>query len=392
MGDNAQMSTEGSLSNRWYGVGTAVERPIRPDGRRPLAAVIMAAGEGRRMRSTRPKPLHELAGRPMVLHVVDSMAPLAPSPVVVVIGHGASLVSKELQQGAPPGVALSFVEQIVPRGTGDALSVALTALPERFIDGEGDLIVAPADTPLLRSSTLAALVSSHRESGGAATVLTARAPDPTGYGRIVRGRSGQVERVVEHADADEDELAIDEVNTSVYCFRASVLAPVLRRLEPDNSQGEYYLTDALEVLRSAGHRVSAEVAEDWTETLGVNDRAQLATAAAEVRRRLNESWMLRGVTMPDPASVFLDTSVMLESDVTVLAGTHLIGSTKVAAHSVIGPGTWLADSTVDEGAEVRQSFGEACRIGAQARVGPYAFLGPGSEVEPTTITGPFYRS
>src|SRR3982074_658831 len=205
------------------------------------------------MRASRPKPLHRVCGRPMVLHVLDALAELDVARAVVVVGHGAERVTKALLEQAPPGLSIDFVEQHVQRGTGDATSVALTAFPDDDTDEAGDIVVLPGDTPLLRPPTLAALVRTHRKADAAATVLTARLPDPTGYGRIVRAKDSRVARIVEQADATEDERAIDEINTGIYVFRRSVLAPALRRLSPENAQGEYYLTDIVEVLHDAGY-------------------------------------------------------------------------------------------------------------------------------------------
>src|SRR5438552_9340603 len=232
---------------------------------RPLSAVVLAAGEGTRMRSSRPKPLHMLCGRPLVLHVIDALSELELERVVVVVGHGAERVTKTLQEQAPAGLVVDFVEQRVQRGTGDAVSVALTAFPDEG-DDDGDIIVLPGDTPLLRPPTLAGLVRAHRSGDVAATVLTAVLDDPTGYGRVVRdAKDDRVAAIVEHADATHEERAIEEINTSNYCFRRSVLAPALRRLSPDNAQGEYYLTDALAVLHDAGYSVRSTVIDDPME-------------------------------------------------------------------------------------------------------------------------------
>src|SRR3954470_17161652 len=266
---------------------------------RPLSAVVLAAGEGTRMRSNRPKPLHRLCGRPLVLHVVDALAELELERAVVVVGHGAERVTKTLQEQAPGHLVIDFVEQRVQRGTGDAVSVALTAFPDDDLE-DGEIVVLPGDTPLLRRATVAALVRAHRAEDVAATLLTAEIDDPTGYGRVVRDRNGRVACVVEQADATEDELAIHEINTSIYCFRRSVLAPALRRLSPENVQGEYYLTDVIAVLHDAGYPVASVVATDPGETEGVNDRTQLAAAEGELRRRTAQSWLERGVTMVDP--------------------------------------------------------------------------------------------
>jgi bifunctional UDP-N-acetylglucosamine pyrophosphorylase / glucosamine-1-phosphate N-acetyltransferase len=357
---------------------------------RPLSAVVLAAGEGTRMRSARPKPLHLLCGRPMVLHVLDALAELDVARVVVVVGHAAERVSKILQERAPSGIAIDFVEQHVQRGTGDAVSVALTGFPDEDLD-DGDIVVLPGDTPLLRPPTLAALVRAHRQADAAASVLTARIDDPTGYGRIVRDKGERVARIVEHGDATPAERGIDEINTSIYCFRRSVLAPALRRLSPENAQGEYYLTDTVAVLHDAGYNVIGVVVDDPMEAAGVNDRAQLAVAEAELRDRTNERWMRRGVTMLDPERTYIDASVELAPDVTLFPGTLLQGTTTVAAGAELGPDVRLVDCTVGDRAVVEQTVARQAEIGADARVGPFAYLAPGTKVAPGTVTGPFFN-
>ena len=342
------------------------------------------------MKSSRPKPLHLLCGRPMVLHVLDALAELPIERVVVVVGHGAERVTKQVQAAAPAGLAVEFVEQYVQRGTGDAVSVALTAFPDDE-DEDGDIVVLPGDTPLLRPPTLAALVRLHRGSDAAGSVLTARVNEPSGYGRIVRGKGDRILRIVEEADATEEERAIDEINTSIYCFRRGVLAPSLRRLSPENAQGEYYLSDVIEVLSDAGYTVVNMVTDDPMETAGVNDRAQLAVAEAELRDRTNERWMRRGVTMLDPERTYIDASVDLASDVTLFPGTILRGNTSIGAGAEIGPDTHLVDCVVGERAQIESSVGRQADIGTDARVGPFAVLGPGAKVAPGAVTGPFFK-
>ncbi|HUQ39515.1 MAG TPA: bifunctional UDP-N-acetylglucosamine diphosphorylase/glucosamine-1-phosphate N-acetyltransferase GlmU [Acidimicrobiales bacterium] len=358
------------------------------DTGRPLSAVVLAAGEGTRMRSARPKPLHLLCGRPMVLHVLDALAELSIDRAVVVVGHGAEQVTKTVHELAPPGMTVDFVEQHVQRGTGDAVSVALTGFPDDD-EHDGDLVVLPGDTPLLRPPTLAALVRLHRQSDAAATLLTAEVDDPYGYGRIVRGKDDRVARVVEEADATDDERAIHEVNTSIYCFRRSVLAPALRRLSPENAQGEYYLTDVVAVLHDAGYPVVSLIADDPTETAGVNDRAQLAAAEAELRDRTNERWMRRGVNMLDPERTYVDASVELAPDVTIFPGTILQGRTVVGRGAEIGPDTRLVDCTIGEDAVVEGSVGHQAEVGEGAVVGPFAVLQPGAHVAAGARTGSF---
>lgn len=356
---------------------------------RPLSAVVLAAGEGTRMRSARPKPLHRLCGRPMVLHVLDALAELTIDRAVVVVGHGAERVTKALVDQVPPSLPIDFVEQHVQRGTGDAVSVALTAFPDDPLESDdADIVVLPGDTPLLRPATLAALVREHRASGAAATLLTARVEDPTGYGRVVRGRDDRVARIVEQADADDDELAIDEVNTSIYVFRRNLVAPALRRLSPENAQGEYYLTDTVAVLHDAGYRVGSLVVDDTWEAAGVNDRAQLAAAEAELRDRINERWMRRGVTMIDPEHTYVDVDVMLAPDVTLYPGVVLQGATVVDRGGEVGPHARLIDCAVGEGAVVEQSVGRQATVGAGAHVGPFCTLQPGAQVARGAVARP----
>jgi len=314
----------------------------------------------------------------MVLHVLDALAELDVAQVVVVVGHRGEWVTKALVEQAPPSLRIEFVEQSTQRGTGDAAAVALTGLPD---DGEeGDVVVLPGDTPLLRPQTLAALVRHHRSSEAGATLLTAEVHEPGGYGRVVRGPQGLVERVVEETDATADERAITEVNTSIYCFRRGILAPSLRRLSPANAQGEYYLTDVVGVLSAAGYPVHGLLAVDPMETAGVNDRAQLAVAEAELRDRINERWMRRGVTMWDPERTYVDATVELSRDVVLLPGVVLRGQCVVGEGAEIGPDCTLTDTQVGERAEVRYSMAERAEVGDDSIVGPFASLLPGAVV------------
>ncbi|MEY2472735.1 MAG: bifunctional UDP-N-acetylglucosamine pyrophosphorylase / glucosamine-phosphate N-acetyltransferase [Actinomycetota bacterium] len=341
------------------------------------------------MMSARPKPLHVLCGRPMVLHVIDALAELHVERIVVVVGHGAERVQKTVMEDAPEGVKIAFVEQSVQRGTGDALSVGVTALPDAD-DEDGDVIVLPGDTPLLRPATIAALVRQHRGADAAATLLTARVTDPYGYGRVVRREDGRVTKVVEEVDATDEERDIDEINTSIYVFRHGVLAPAMRRVMPDNAKGEYYLTDVVGVLFDAGYTVTTLEAADSMEAAGVNDRAQLAVAEAELRDRTNEAWMRRGVTMLDPEHTYVDATVELGADVTLFPGTILQGRCVIGEHAEIGPNTRLVDCTVGDGAVVQNSVARQSEIGDHANVGPFASLEPGARIAAGVTTGAFY--
>ena len=358
---------------------------------RALDCVVLAAGEGKRMRSARPKPLHLLCGRAMLLHILDAVSEMGADRAVVVVGHGAERITKKLIDDGPAGLPIDFVEQSVQRGTGDAVMVGLTGFPDDG-DEEGDLVVVPSDQPLMRATTLAALVEQHRLTGSAATVLTARVANPAGYGRVVRGKGGNVERIVEQRDADATQQAIDEINLAIYCFKRSLLAPALRRVTPDNVQGEYYLTDVIGVLADAGHLVGAMEVDDLAEAAGVNDRQQLAEAEAELRRRTNERWMAAGVTMVDPSQTYLDTAVRLTADVTLFPGVILQGATSIGERTEVGPGTRLVDCNVGTDCRLDQTFAERADIGDGSRVGPFAFLAPGTSIAPGTTTGAFYTA
>jgi bifunctional UDP-N-acetylglucosamine pyrophosphorylase / glucosamine-1-phosphate N-acetyltransferase len=359
-------------------------------------AIVLAAGEGTRMRSSRPKPVHLICGRPMVLHVIHALESLGVERTVVVVGHGADVVSAKVADQAPVWANVDFVEQTVQRGTGDAVLVGLSVFddegdhPATAPDGHVDtVVVLPGDTPLLASETLAELVAVHAASGCAATVLTTRLDDPTGYGRIVRANDGRVVSIVEERDATLEQRSIDEVNTGIYAFRRELLGPALRRTSPDNAQSEYYLTDVVSVLAGMGHRVGSVEAPP-TETVGVNDRWQLALAERELRARTNRRWLLAGVTMIDPRQTFVDVTVDIGRDVTLFPGTMLQGTTSIGDGCEIGPHTRLVDTTVGAGSVVEQTVARSAFIGDDAHVGPFAHLPAGSTVVSGHDTGAFY--
>jgi len=347
------------------------------------------------MRSARPKPLHQICGRPMVMHVIHALAVVGADRTVVVVGHGAERVTKKVQEQAPAWAHVTFVEQTVQRGTGDAAMVGMTAIPGDDLDDESTIIVLPGDTPLLRAETLHQLVATHISSGNAATAITSVLEDPTGYGRVLRAASkhgdGRLLQVVEQRDADAETLAISEVWTSMCAFRRDLLGPALRRLRPDNTQGEYYLTDVVEVLAGMGHQIGTVHAPE-AETRGVNDRWQLALAERELRSRTNRTWLLNGVTMLDPRQTFIDVTVQLGRDVTLYPGTILQGNTVIGDGCEIGPDTRLVDCVVGARAVVENSVGRDSEIGDDAHVGPYAHLSPGTSVPSSASTGAFYTA
>lgn len=354
-----------------------------------VSAIVLAAGAGTRMRSDRPKPLHRICGRPMVLHVVHALEKLQPAHTVLVVGHGAEQVTKRVQSDAPAWANVAFVEQIEQNGTGDAAAIGMSALSGDDYDEDATIVVLPGDAPLLRPDTLDELVATHVANSNAATMLISVMDDPTGYGRVVRASDGRVLRIVEQRDGSPEELDLKEVCTSIYAFRRDLLGPALRNLTTDNSQGEFYLTDVIGGLASMGHRVGAVHAPE-SETQGVNDRWQLALAEREFRNRTNRHWLLNGVTMLDPRQTFIDVTARVGRDVTIYPGTLLQGATVIGDGCEIGPSTQLDGCVVGPNSSVSHTVGIDAQIGAGAQVGPYAHLQPGSAVVDGAVTGPFY--
>lgn len=360
----------------------------------PVYAIVLAAGEGTRMRSDRPKPLHLICGRPMVMHVIHALQEVQPARTVVVVGHGAERVTKRVQNDSPTWANVAFAEQVVQRGTGDATLVGLDALETSTngdLDDTSTVLVLTGDTPLLRKETIDDLVTYHESNALGATVLVSNMADATGYGRIIRAKSGRVQRIVEQRDATDDEKRITEFNTGIYAFRRDLLGPALRRVSPNNSQSEYYLTDVIAVLAGMGHQVGAVTAEA-AETQGVNDRYQLALAERELRARTNRHWLLNGVTMLDPRQTFIDMDVEIGRDVTLFPGTIIQGRTVVGAGCEIGPHTRLVDCVIGDGAVIENSVARDSEVGAGAHVGPFAHLDAGSRVTEGRRTGAFYAS
>ncbi len=355
-----------------------------------ISAVILAAGQGSRMVSARPKPLHVLCGKAMVLYLADAVVGAGIDRVVVVVGPDGEQITKKVQAEGPD-VLFQFVEQQTARGSGDAAGVALTAYADDDLDDDDDVLVLPGDMPLLRADTLARLVAHHRSSVAAATVLTVPARDGDGLGRVLTGRNGQIVAVADPLDVDPEAPEPDRSAAGVYCFRRSLLAPAVRRISPENRQGAYRLGDTIDVLARAGHPVADLSVEDPAETLGVNDRLQLAAVEAEIRRRTNLHWLARGVTMLDPSTTYLDTTVELAPDVTLFPGVILQGMTVVGEGAEIGSGCRLVDCAVGARSRVDNTVARDAEIGPDAVVGPYALLDPGSQVPAGHRTGPFFH-
>jgi len=343
--------------------------------------VILAAGEGTRMKSSTPKVLHSISGRSLVGHVLTAVTALSPKQVRVVVGAGREQVEAHLSEIAPH---VTTVFQEKRGGTGHATQLALDGLK-----ASGTILVLAGDTPMLTGSSLSELLNAHHAGGFTASVLTAEHPDPTGYGRIIRADDDSLLRIVEERDADEVQRDILEVNSGVYAFDAVKLAGAIGKLKNDNSQGELYLTDVIEILRNDGGKIAAVLIDDFIEILGVNDRVQLAESAALLRDRINEDLMRDGVTIVDPLSTWVDATASVASDVVLMPGTAISGTTTVAVGAIIGPRTTLVDCTVGTGARVIESRCTEAIIGEGASVGPYTFLRPGTKLLPHSKVGAY---
>lgn len=351
----------------------------------PPVVVVLAAGEGKRMRSRTPKVLHPLAGRSMLGHVVAVVRTLEPARVAVVVGHGRDQVVSHLAEVDLDALPVVQAEQ---NGTGHAARLALEALPAT--DQGGTVLVVPGDEPLLTTETLARVVARREETGAAVVLLTAQMPDPTGYGRVIRDPdTGSVDRVVEHKDATDEQRQVTECAVSVYAFDGKYLVAALSKLTTDNVQGEEYLTDVVELAHAEGRTVEAVVADDHRETLGVNDRVQLAAAGRVLNDRLLDHWMRAGVTVVDPATTWVDADVTLEPDASLYPMTWLRGRTHVASDAVVGPSTTLLDTLVGEGATVVSTHAVGADIGPRAAVGPWTYLRPGARLRTGAKAGAF---
>ena len=348
-----------------------------------LAAVILAAGQGTRMKSALPKVLHPVAGLPMLSHVVNTATALDATPVVAVIGHGADLVRK-----AFAGEPLVFALQAEQLGTGHALQCAEEALA----GFHGDLLLLCGDVPLLRAATLSRLLDHHRRQAACVTILTASMTDPSGYGRILRGTDG-VERIVEEKDATADERRVKEINTGIYLFQAPEVFDFLNCLNNCNAQGEYYLTDVVAAARRAGRRVEALIIERGEEAMGINDRVQLAQAGAILRQRINEMHLRAGVTLVDPANTYIDPEVSIGTDTLIHPGVHLRGRTMIGSGCQIEPGVVVSDCTIGDRVHLKAgSVLSESTIGADCAVGPMAHLRPGTVLAGNNKIGNFVET
>jgi bifunctional UDP-N-acetylglucosamine pyrophosphorylase/glucosamine-1-phosphate N-acetyltransferase len=333
-------------------------------------AIVLAAGQGKRMKSKLYKVLHPVCGKPMVGHVLDTVKAANCEKVVVIVGHGAEKVKAYL------GDAAEYALQGEQLGTGHAVLQA----KELIGDIDGTTIVVCGDTPLVRASTVEAMLKLHEESGAAATVLTASFADPAGYGRVIRGEDGTVRRIVEQKDCSAEEAAVQEINTGTYCFDNRKLFEALANVKNENAQGEYYLTDVVGLLKSAGEVVQGYCTSDLAEAIGVNDRVALAEAERFMRERINREHLLNGVTIIDPQNTYIETGVVIGADTVLYPGSVLRAGTVIGEDCVIGPNAEITASEVGDGAAIKFSVIAESIVGPESAVGPYANLRPGSKL------------
>lgn len=352
----------------------------------PVAVIVLAAGAGTRMKSAKPKIMHEIAGCSMVVHALHAAAALEPKNLVAVVRHQRDLVAAHILDHFPQ---LTIADQDEVPGTGRAVQQGLQA-----VDGylEGTVVVTYGDVPLLTSEVLKDLVAVHEAQGNAVTVLTTELDDPTGYGRILRDAQGDVTAIREQKDATAEELAVKEINSGIYAFDAAMLTSALQEVTTENAQGEMYLTDVLAIARNRGGRVAtAQISDRW-QIEGANDRVQVQRLGQVLNERLCEHWMRQGVTIIDPSTTWIDTTVVLSQDVTIKPGTQLHGNTMIGTGAVIGPDTTLTNVVVGQNATVKRTDATDSRIGEGATVGPFTYLRPGTELGSDGKIGAFYET
>jgi bifunctional UDP-N-acetylglucosamine pyrophosphorylase/glucosamine-1-phosphate N-acetyltransferase len=341
--------------------------------------VILAAGKGTRMKSKKHKVLHPVCGKPMIDHILETLSELEPKKTILVVGHQGETIKEHL------GDRVLFVEQEEQLGTAHAVMQAKSLLAGE----EGITLVLNGDHPLFTAETLKKLLETHCATKAAATVLTAIMEDPTGYGRIVRREDGQVDRIVEHKDASEEQRKIREINTGTYCFDNQKLFSALSFVNNNNAQGEYYLPDVISILREQGQPISAEIVGDSDEAMGVNDRIQLSEANALMRERILREHMKNGVTIIDPKSTYIEADVKIGADTVIEPGTYLRGNTIIGEGCRIGPQADLTNVVVADHVRIRYAVIEGSEIRQQATVGPYTYIRPGTELGEQTKVGCF---
>ncbi|KGA96065.1 N-acetylglucosamine-1-phosphate uridyltransferase [Alkalihalobacillus alcalophilus ATCC 27647 = CGMCC 1.3604] len=342
-------------------------------------AIILAAGQGTRMKSKLYKVLHPVCGKPMVQHVVDQVNRVGFDEKIAIVGHGAEVVQEVL------GDQVSYVVQEKQLGTGHAVLQA----EQLLADKKGTTVVLCGDTPLLTEETIDQLLQAHEKESAKVTVLTAIAADPTGYGRVIRNQQGLVERIVEQKDASEEEKQVNEINTGTYCFDNETLFAALQKVGNDNAQGEYYLPDVVEIVQSSSGKVAAFQANTMEETMGINDRVALSAAEAIMKKRTNEKWMRSGVTIIDPSQTYISTDATIGPDTVIYPGTMINGQTIIGADCLIGPNSELTNSQIGNNTIVKQSVVSDSEIGDDVQIGPFAHIRPQSILKDEVKIGNF---
>lgn len=345
-------------------------------------AVILAAGEGTRMKSKSPKVLHTVCGTPMIQHVVNQAVHLSMDRIVAVVARHAKGIKQQL------GDVVDYAEQQEQLGTAHAVMQADGTLAAEA----GTTIVLYGDTPLITASLIESLITHHEAEGAKATVLTSEADNPAGYGRVIRGKDGMVVSIVEDKDATNQEKQINEINTGIYCFDNRALFRALKQVDNHNAQGEYYLPDVIGILRDEGADVNAYQTENFSETLGVNDRVQLAAAEKLMKRRINERHMRNGVTLTDPDTVYIASGVEIGPDTIIEPGTFLGGNTRIGSECTVGPHTQMTDSTVEDRTVIKQSVVSNSSIGSGVQIGPFAHIRPASDIGDEAKIGNFVET
>ncbi|WP_270578151.1 bifunctional UDP-N-acetylglucosamine diphosphorylase/glucosamine-1-phosphate N-acetyltransferase GlmU [Caldibacillus thermoamylovorans] len=341
--------------------------------------IVLAAGQGTRMKSKLYKVLHPVCGKPMVRHVIDELKQIGADQIITVVGHGADEVKNELKDDS------EFVLQEQQLGTAHAVMQARDLLQDK----EGLTLVVCGDTPLLKADTIKAMIDYHINNHSKATILTAVAEDPTGYGRVIRNEQGYVEKIVEHKDASDEEKAVKEINAGTYCFDNASLFHALQKVTNNNAQNEYYLPDVIGILKDAGQTVTAFKTNEFTEIFGINDRVALAQAGKIMQQRINEKHMRNGVTIIDPEQTYIDATAVIGQDTVIYPGTMVKGNTVIGTDCIIGPNSEILNCDIGNRTSIRQSVTHDSKIGSDVQIGPFAHIRPQSLIHDEVRIGNF---